>query len=152
MYLAHYLGMLHRSLNELAGAFSEIGRGHTGEPDLHDACERLAGQCVEHSRRLEPFVERYAEETSGEPERPHSTLFSGTRTGDLGLLRDLHDLYLMAAECDLCWTLIGQAARDARDEELLGVVGSCARETSGQTLWLRDRMKQAASRTLVVAS
>ncbi|MGV9598310.1 hypothetical protein ACWDR1_16730 [Streptosporangium sandarakinum] len=152
MHLAHYLGMLHRSLNELAGAFSEVGRSHASEPDVHHICEQLADQCVEHSRRLEPFVGRYSEEASDEPERLHSTLFSGTRAGGLGLLRDLHDLYLMAAECDICWTLIGQAAQGARDEELLGTVNACEQETSTQMLWLRTRMKQAAPQALVVAS
>jgi anaerobic selenocysteine-containing dehydrogenase len=28
------------------------------------------------------------------------------------------DLYLMTAECDICWTIVEQAARGIRDEEL----------------------------------
>jgi hypothetical protein len=28
----------------------------------------------------------------------------------------------MAAECDICWTVVGQAARGARDHDLLEVV------------------------------
>ncbi|MFC3979203.1 hypothetical protein [Streptosporangium jomthongense] len=152
MHLAHYLGLLHRSQTELADAFREVGRGHRGEPDVHHVCERLAGQCDEHARRLAPFARRYSEKAPDEPERLHATLFSGTRTGGLGLLRDLHDLYLMAAECDISWTLIGQAAQGARDEDLLGVVEVCEKETAVQLLWLRTRMKQAAPQALVVAS
>jgi hypothetical protein len=58
----------------------------------------------------------------------------------------------MAAECDICWTLIGQAAQGARDTELLGVVRRCEGETATQLAWLRTRMKQAAPQALVVAS
>ncbi|WP_433238750.1 hypothetical protein ACQPYK_31355 [Streptosporangium sp. CA-135522] len=152
MHLAHYLGLLHRSQNELADAFRGVGRDHPDEPDVYHVCERLAGQCDDHARRLEPFVQRYSEEAPDEPERLHSTLFSGTRAGGLGLLRDLHDLYLMAAECDISWTMIGQAAQAVRDETLTEVVGRCEGETATQLLWLRTRMKQAAPQALVVAS
>jgi hypothetical protein len=67
------------------------------------------------------------------------------------LLRDLQDLYLMASECDICWTVIGQAAQGARDRGLLDVVRRCEGETAGQRNWLRTRMKQAAPQALVVS-
>jgi hypothetical protein len=151
MHLAHYLGLLHRSQTVLGQAFDEVGRQHRDEPDVLHTCQRLAGQCAEHARRLEPFARRYAEEAADEPERLHSELFGGTRTGGLGLLRDLHDLYLMAAECDICWTVVGQAAQGVRDEELLAVVRHCEGETAIQLKWLRTRMKQAAPQALIVA-
>jgi hypothetical protein len=151
MHLAHYLGLLHRSQDLLGDAFDDVGQAHRDEPDVYHTCRRLSGQCAEHARRLEPFARRYAEEATDEPERLHSELFSGTRTGGIGLLRDLHDLYLMATECDICWTVVAQAAQGARDEELLGVVRRCEGETTIQLQWLRTRMKQAATQALVVA-
>jgi hypothetical protein len=57
----------------------------------------------------------------------------------------------MAAECDVCWILVGQAAQGLRDEELSKVVDAGAAETEIQMLWLRGRMKQAAPQALVVA-
>ena len=151
MHLAHYLGLLHRAQCTLASAFREVGAAHRAEADVQHTCERLARQCDRHAERLEPFARRYSEDAPDEPERLHSELFRGTRTGGLGLLRDLQDLYLMAAECDLCWTLVGQAAQGARDEELLQVVQACESETALQLAWLRTRMKQAAPQALVVA-
>jgi hypothetical protein len=151
MHLAHYLGLLHRAQASLGDAFGQIADAHHDEPDVFHTCRRLAGQCAEHAGRLEPFARRYAEEAPDEPERLHSELFRGTRTGGIGLLRDLHDLYLMAAECDICWTIVGQAAQGARDEELLAVVRRCEGETAVQLKWLRTRMKQAAPQALVVA-
>lgn len=87
-----------------------------------------------------------------EPERLHSELFSGTRSGSLGLLRDLQDLFIMASECEVAWTTIGQAAQGARDPELLETVNACAPETKVMLKWINTRMKQAAPQTLLVAS
>jgi hypothetical protein len=57
----------------------------------------------------------------------------------------------MAAECDICWTVVGQAARGARDQQLQQVVQDCEGETAMQLKWLRTRLKQAAPQVLVVA-
>ena len=107
--------------------------------------------CRERAEALRPFAERYSEDAPDEPDRLHSELFRGSREGPLAVVRDLQDLYLMAAECDVCWTLVGQAAKALRDDDLSQVVEEGAAETSIQLLWLRGRMKQAAPQALVVA-
>ena len=151
MNLGHYLGLLHHAQLELARAFREVASGHGDEPDVERMCERLAGQCDRHAEQLQPLAERYGEEADDEPERLRSDLFRGARSGGLGLLRDLHDLYLMATECDISWTLVGQAAKGARDDELDGFVAGCEAETAVQLRWLRTRMKAAAPQALVVS-
>jgi hypothetical protein len=148
--LAHYLGLLHRAEQELGRALREVAEHHADEPDVHAIAVKLANDCEAHCERLEPFAARYGEQAEDEPERLHSELFQGTRSGGLGLLRDLHDLYLMACECDMAWTLVGQAARGIRDRELLAVVESCEGETAVALKWLATRMKQAAPQALVV--
>jgi hypothetical protein len=152
MRLAHYIGLLHRAEQELGRALREVGEGHSDEPDVRVICMKLAADCEDHAERLEPFARRYGEEAEDEPERLHSELFRGTRSGGLGLLRDLHDLYLMACECDMSWTLVGQAARGARDGDLLELVESCEGETSTALKWLSTRMKAAAPQALLVGS
>jgi hypothetical protein len=151
MHLAHYLGLLHRSEEELREALLEVGQAHKDEVDVFHTCQRLAEECARHAEKLGPFADRYGEGAPTEPERLHGELFAGTREGGLGLLRDLHDLYLMACECDMAWTVIGQGAHGARDEELLGVVNECESETATQVLWLKTRIKQTAPQALVVA-
>jgi hypothetical protein len=151
MQLAHYLGLLHRAEIELGEAFREVRAAHADEVDVYNLCERLAEQCDAHAERLKPFADRYGQEEPDEPDRLHSELFKGPREGGLALLRDLHDLYLMASECDVAWTLVGQAARGARDDELFHVVERCEGETATQLKWLLTRMKQAAPQVLVVA-
>jgi hypothetical protein len=96
---------------------------------LHE-CHRFAGQCRRHAEALQPFVERYGEDADDEPARLHSDLFGGTRSGGLGLRRDLHDLDLMATECDISWTLVGQAAQGARDRGLANVGSGCEGEAA----------------------
>jgi hypothetical protein len=152
VHLAHYLALLHRSQTQLGDAFRTVARSHADEHDVHAICEKLAAQCDRHAEQLKPFAERYGEDAGGGPERLHGEIFGGPREGPLGLLRDLHDLYLMACECDISWTLVGQAAQGARDRELLAVVHACEGETAMQITWARSRMKQAAPQALVVAS
>jgi hypothetical protein len=151
VHLAHYLGFAHRSELALGEAFREVAENHAEEAAVFHIAQRLAGQCEEHATRLRPFADRYGEDAPEEPDRLHSDLFAGTREGPLGLLRDLHDLYVMAAEVDMSWTLIAQAAQGARDSDLLEVVEACEAETATQMDWLRTQMKQAAPQALVVA-
>jgi len=151
VHLAHYLGLLHRAQLNLADAFREVAGAHADEADVAHLCRKLAAECDDHATRLEPFAARYGEDAPDEPDRLHSELFRGPRSGGLGLLRDLHDLYLMATECDIAWTLVGQAAQGARDRELLAVAARCEEETATQLKWLRTRMKEAAPQALVVA-
>ena len=151
MHLGHYLRLLHRSQADLADAFREVGHAHREEPDVFHECQTLGAQCDHHADRLAPILDRYQEDPEDAPDHLHSDLFSGTRSGPLGLLRDLQDLYLMASECDIAWTLVGQGAQGARDEELLSVVHGCEGETEVQIRWLSTRMKQAAPQALVVA-
>jgi hypothetical protein len=152
MHLAHYLGLLHESESALADAFREVAGAHEDEVDVFHLANRLAEECDAHVAKLAPIVSRYGEETDDdEPERLHRVLFDGPREGPLALLRDLHDLYLLAAECDVAWTLVGQAAKGLRDEDLLDVVTSCEGETKIHLKWLLGRMKVAAPQALVVA-
>ena len=84
MHLAHYLGLLHRSQTELGEAFYEVAEGHQEEPDIFYTCKKLAAECEDHSRQLEPFAKKYAEDAPEEPERLHSELFQGLREGASG--------------------------------------------------------------------
>ena len=151
MQLGHQLGLLHRTQVNLAAALRDVAEAHADEVDVFHTARRLAGECDAHAARLEPFAKRYHEAADDEPDRLHAELFSGSRGGPLGLLRDLQDLYLMANLCDVAWMLVGQAAQGIRDTELVAVVRACEGETAGHVAWLRARMKEAAPQALVVA-
>jgi hypothetical protein len=151
VHLAHYLGLLQKGQANLARAYQEVAEGHADEPDVFHMCHKLHGEAQRHAAALKQAVDRYGEDAPQEPDRLHSEIFRGTRQGGLGLLRDLQDLYLMAAECDITWTVVGQAAQGARDSDLLAVVSQCEKQTAIQLKWLRTRMKEAAPQALIVA-
>lgn len=151
MHLATYVGLLETGERTLAASYRQVADGHADEPDVHYTCLQLAGQCDEHSAALGPVVQRYGDAPEDEPERLHADALAETRSGGLGLLRDLHDLYVLATYVDITWTLVGQAAQGARDAHLIDVVARCDGETTTQVSWLRTRLKQAAPQALLVA-
>jgi hypothetical protein len=147
-----YLGLLHRSEGTLAASFRQVSDGHGHEPDVYFLCQALAAQCDEHQRALAPIIERYGEvDDDGGPERLHADGLAETRSGPIGLLRDLQDLYLLASLVDITWTMVKQAAQGLRDTDLLDVVTDCDGQTATQLRWLQTRMKQAAPQALIVA-
>jgi hypothetical protein len=147
-----YLGLLRNAERTLATSLRQVAEGHGDEPDIYHLCHTLADQCEDHMSQLEPIVERYGDRPDSEPERFHADALTETRSGPVGLLRDLQDLFLFASLVDITWTTVKQAALALRDEDLLAVVGSCEHETQIQLSWLTTRMKQAAPQALIVAS
>jgi hypothetical protein len=153
MKLSSYLGLLHKAERTLGESYRQVAHGHGHEPDVHFLCEMLAKQCDAHERALTPAVERYGENTNSdnEPERIHATGLSETRSGPLGLLRDLQDLYILANFVDCTWMMVKQAGQALRDRELLSIVSQCDTETTVQIAWLKTRMKQAAPQALIAS-
>ena len=151
MMLPVYLGMLRRSEAVLAESFREIARGHGDEPDVLQTCRALATQCDAHEQDLAPVVDRYGERPDDEPDRLHAEALATTRSGPLGLLRDLQELHLLATFVAETQTLVRQAAAALRDEELLDVLARTAAQTETQIAWIGTRMKQAAPQALVAA-
>lgn len=151
MHLGHYIQLLRHSQETLTRAFAEIGESHASEPDVRIDCAKFAVQTEQHVTKLSLALQRYADDLPPEPDRLLSALYAGPRTGPLGLLRDLHDLYLLTSECEIVSILVGQAARAALDHELIQLTEECDRQITVQLAWLRGRMKQAAPQALVVA-
>ncbi|WP_211238308.1 hypothetical protein [Deinococcus pimensis] len=151
MHVGNYLGLVHGSETRLVDALTKVSEHHGDEPDVFQTCQLLARWSRGHIEQLAPLVEKYREQRNPEPDALEKALFHGPRSGGLGLVRDLHDLWLLANEVQLCWTVLEQAAQALRDEELEGVCQNCARETKRQVKFFLTRIKQAAPQALVVA-
>ncbi|MBG6215235.1 MAG: hypothetical protein LH475_07315 [Cryobacterium sp.] len=151
MMLPVYLGLLEKAERALASSYRQVAEGHGAEPDIYHLCQTLAKQCDQHEQALATVIERYGERPDDEPERLHAEEMSETRSGPLGLLRDLQDLYLLANLVDVTWMMIKQAALGLRDEQLIQVVSECESQVKVQLGWLTTRMKQAAPQALIVA-
>lgn len=151
MHISNYLGLVDTSEKLLAEALEKVAHHHKDEPDVLQTCTMLSAWSLLHSGKLQPFIAKYAEKKSAEPDRLNEALFNGVRSGALGLLRDLHDLWLLASEVDLCWIVISQAALGLRDKELEALCTAFKKDTRRQLDWLMTRIKQAAPQTLIVA-
>ena len=100
---------------------------------------------------MQGFVDKYSENQENEPENLRRDLFAEKRHGSLALLRDLHDLWLLTQEVQLCWMIMCQVALGLRDEELKACFTFCNARTKRQADWLLSHIKQTAPQTLLVA-
>ena len=150
MHIGNYLELLHKSENDLAKAYHLVAKHHGGEPDILSQCKLQASWSEQIVEALLPFVTRYKEEENREPDRMMNTLFDKPRKGSLALLRDLHDLWLMANEAQLCCIILRQAADGLRDKDLKALCNRIETTAKRQTSWLLTRMKAAAPQTLIV--
>jgi hypothetical protein len=147
-----YVSLLAESESTLARSYRQVADAHGDEPDIHFLCITLAQQCENHRAKLDEVIERIGRAPDDdEPERLHADAIEEPRSGPLGVLRDLQDLYLLASLTDVTWTVVKQCAQALVDEHLLEIVEACQEETSVQLRWLITRMKQAAPQALIAA-
>jgi hypothetical protein len=150
-HLATYVGLADHSDQVLAESFRTVGLGHAHLADVYHTCGELSAMSEAHRERLAPVVARYGEQDVEEPERLRAEGLPAARAGEVGLLRDLQDLHLLASLVDSTWTVVAQGAQGLRDRELLEIARSSQAETQRQLTWLNTRMKVAAPQALIVA-
>ena len=105
----------------------------------------------DHRAALAPVVERYGEADVDEPERLHAAGLAEARAGEIGPLRDLQDLHVLASLVQTTWMVVAQGAQGLRDPELLRVAQDAGAQTARQITWLDTRIKVAAPQALIVA-
>jgi hypothetical protein len=150
-HLTTYIGLADHSEKTLADSLRAIAQGHAHVADVYHTCLLLAGWSDANRAALAPVVERYGESDVDEPERLHAAGLAETREGEIGLLRDLQDLHVLASLVQTTWTVIAQGAQGLRDRELLAVAERANSQTSRQLTWLNTRIKAAAPQALIVA-
>lgn len=150
-HLATYVGLADHSEHTLAESLRAVAEGHARQADVFHTCHLLAGWSDDHRTALASVVGRYGEQDDvDEPERLHASGLAEVREGEIGLLRDLQDLHVLATLVQTTWTVIAQGAQGLRDRELLEIATSSNAQTSRQLSWLNTRMKQAAPQALIV--
>jgi hypothetical protein len=154
-HVATYVRLAHQSEQTLADSFRTVGHGHANQADVFHMCETLAKMSESHVTQMAPIAQRYDEERVGdnvdEPARLQAQGVAQIREGQIGLLRDLQDLYVLATLVQTTWTVLAQGAQGLRDEQLLQLATSANTETARQLAWLNTRMKTAAPQALIVA-
>jgi formylmethanofuran dehydrogenase subunit D len=149
-HIAEYLGLLKDAEHEIASAFKSVADHHGDEPDILQICQRFANTSEVHEEVLARFFSIYGESIEDEASLVRQSLFKGPRTGGFGLVRDLHDLFLLTTEAYLSWIILLQTAQALRDKEFIAACTKLGGETEGQRSWLQTRMKQAAPQALLI--
>jgi hypothetical protein len=139
------IGPLLAHLRELENGLAEELRAaadrHRDEHDVYHQCHTFAVTSGKRVQKLEPVLSRYG----GEPQWE-----SAVREGGDELLPGLRALYLREQEVAMTWVMASQAAKAARDQELLTLASECQSEVEVQAKWFTTRIKTGAPQTLVV--
>jgi ferredoxin-nitrate reductase len=149
-HLADYIGLLDESEKRLVKGFEQVRKTHPDEPDVDSLCKLFAAWSREAEAMLKPFVAKYGERQEGEPKRLDKALLVKRKQGGFDMLRDLHDLWLLVNESMMSLTVLEQAARALRDQDLLDVLKHMQGRNARQLVWLKTRIDQAAPQVLVV--
>lgn len=98
MKVAKYISLVYRAEQKLATAFEHVAMQHSVEPDILQMCKKFTLWCQDHIENINQILDRYPATKDDEPEDIFNALFDKPRMGALGLLRDLHGLWLLASE------------------------------------------------------
>jgi hypothetical protein len=129
--------------NGLAAELRAAAERHRDDHDVYHQCHTFAVTAEKRVEQLEPVSQRYG----GHAE--WATAFSGGGSADL--LEELRLLYLRMQESAITWVMASQAAKAARDQDLLALAAECQSETEAQAKWFTSRIKTGAPQALVVA-
>lgn len=151
MHLATYIRLLEEGSSTLADSYTVLAQGHSEEPEVVAQATRFRAQCLKHADRLGPARERYGDHPAPHPDRLHLEGLEEARSGGLGLLRDLHEVYDYASHLQIAWTIVGQAAQGNEDTEVVDIAESCRSEIALQVAWLTTQVKTASAQVLLVA-
>jgi len=147
---------------ELAKQLVALADKHVSDADVYQMSLARAHVCAEHVWRLRPFVERYDAHAVDVEDATTpgflETLRKGAATAighapvsGVVLVKDLRDTYVVAHGAEIDWIILQQAARAARDSELLEVVGTCQEEAEQTWKWLRTHIKVSAPEALATS-
>ena len=150
-HLSTYVALADRSEQTLAESLRAIGAGHANVADVFHMTGTLAAMSDRHREHLVSIIDRYEEDAHvDEPERLHAAGLGKSRTGEIGLLRDLQDLHVLATLVKTTWIVIAQGAQGLHDHDLLDVAESSMTDTVRQITWFETRLKAAAPQALIV--
>ncbi|KAA2239352.1 molybdopterin oxidoreductase [Chitinophaga agrisoli] len=151
MHIGKYISLVHRTEIDLVKAFRLVADAHRDEVDVYQICMLLSSWSQSLSDDVQIFAEKYGEENDDEPDRLTQTLLKKARKGGMALLRDLHDLYLIVSEAEVCCAILQQGAAGLRDDALMLTCEEIERQSKRQLSWIYTRMRSAAPQTLIAA-
>src|SRR5690349_7547271 len=115
MHIATYIGLVTGSEQVLRDAYLQVSSRHDRDADIRDGCAKQARFTEARVRGAAELGSRFGSAGSRDPKTVRDSLFHGMRVGGVGLIRDLHDLSLLANQSLLYWTALYQGIRALHD-------------------------------------
>jgi hypothetical protein len=157
--LDHAIELVQDAEASLADDLRTLGERHAAEADVYHVAHLLAGRCTEQLERLLPHAQRYsapertdAGHSTGALERVRrlsSELLAGRPEPAMLLLHDLRETYVSAHGAEIAWVILRQAAKAARDADLVTTSEQGLEEAERRWKWLRTKLKNASPQILV---
>jgi len=143
-HISRYLALVTEAERALGDALVMVGPTPHERPDIREGARLLSGWSEGHIVTLGSIIARFGKRQDGRRGETSSRLFRGRRWSAFGLLRDLHDLALLAEHVHLCWMVLVQCAKELRDARLERVCEECAAETARQRSWLDTKIRHVS--------
>ena len=150
--IGEYIGLLHGSEEALARTLEQVADAHEREPDVRGECRQLASTARDALPEIAKLKSRYGEAREAEPERLGKAVSPQLKATGYGLVRDLHDCWLLACESQMSLVLLDQAGKALRDEQMIELLRHMSEENARVRNWLMTRAMRAAPQALVVPS
>jgi hypothetical protein len=137
----------------LAEQLVTLAQRHQFESDVYHMGMARAMVCAEHLAQLGPLLTEFDAPVVEDAYRPdfvdnlsRHTAPPGERTAPtaLALLHDLRETYAAAHRAEISWIMLQQAAKAARQPDLLDVTTTGVEQTEQTWKWLRTKIKDAA--------
>lgn len=151
-HVADYLWLAVGTHQQFAESCEKVSRQRLMDQEIRSGLRLAIELAIEGAAGIKAMAARYGEKTTAEPRHLLPAAFHVARSGEFGLLRDLHDLKLMACEARISVEILQQGGRALGDAAL---VSACERALAGldrQSAWLTGQLARRAGQTLTVPS
>jgi ferredoxin-nitrate reductase len=145
-----YLSLLWEAHEQFRLACQQLAKDHPENSEIVHGAQFIATFSWDIMDRLQPVLNRYGKHQDGSAERLRKSLFPAPRHGDFGLLRDLHSLYVLAAELIITSEIAIHAAQEIRDEALVSLCNFAREQSRRQEIWCLTQSQDNAAQALVV--
>lgn len=151
-HLPDYLGLLRDAHEEFAAACDYLSSQHANEAEIREGSKLIGDFSRGAVESLGPFIDKHGERPEPEPRELRRLLFPEPRAGGFGLLRDLHALYVLAADAHVATEVVDDAARELRDEPLHELCLALREQNRRQRAWVETMIKESAAQSVAVPS
>jgi formylmethanofuran dehydrogenase subunit D len=148
--VSDYLTLLEEANRAFADAARQVAEDHAENAEIVRGTKCVGNLATKSVARLQDYLQKYGRMKNSEPRDLYRTLFARRRHGEFGLLRELHDLFLLASETYVINTAVLDAAKELRDHELLRFCVWLEEQTDRQKVWCLTQVKENAAQALVV--